>query len=211
MAKLNIPISKGKDLFIEVDSDDLMDEAFPAEVFKEVLYQGLKQVLNRGMSKLASTKGMEGEKQVEGNAALAEQAQKNWEACKANEIRVTGGKAKTKGLDRAVKNEAMRLARLWIKDALKANGEKISHYGGKEITAAAEKLLASEQGEPVLALARENVEKQAGKEKEVGIDLSGLKPDPKLVKAAEEKAKKPKKEIPAGVIAKARQPEHARH
>jgi len=85
----------------------------------------LKQVLNRGQSKLSSTKDMEGAELESSNAALMAKVEKPSMHCARATIRVTGGKAKTKGLDKAVKTEAMRIARALVKDALKREGEKV--------------------------------------------------------------------------------------
>src|SRR5277367_6723897 len=186
MAILQIPVSKGTDLFIEIDTDELTDESFPADSFKEILFQGLKQILNRGQSKLGSTKGMEG-KELEGaNAALLAKTGETLDAMRKGEIRVTGGKAKTKGLNRAIKVEAMRLAKIAVKDAAKRKGMKVSLLKAKDITAVAEDILNGEQGETFLEQARETIKAREAAET-TGIDVSQIKMDPKLVAAAEEK------------------------
>lgn len=187
MALMQIPISKGTGIFIEIDTDELMDEAFPVDSFKEIIYQGLKQVLNRGQSKLASTKGMEG-KELEGaNAALEAKANETLTQMRAGEIRVTGGKAKTKGIARAVKVEAMRLAKLAVKDSAKRAGMKVSLLKAKDITACAEELLSGEQGEVFVAQAKETIEAREKAELNLGIDLGKIELDPKLVAQAEQK------------------------
>ncbi len=208
-AKMTIPISKGKDLFLEVDPNWLMDN-LPTDALKEVLFQGLKQVLNRGQSKIGSSKELEGKKLEENNAALKAKAEETYAAMVKGEIRVTGGKAKAKNNNRAVQAEAMRLARIAVKDAIKAAGEvKVSHVAAKEITAAAKEVLEGDYGPKFYELAEATIkareEKEAGLVK--GISLKGIHADPKLVKAAEEKAataKKAKKPVPAGVMAKAK-------
>src|SRR5258708_13592189 len=86
MAVLQVPIMKGKG-FVEIDT-----EALPDEVYKESMLLGLKDLANRGMSKLtkASTKD------AEELASLAmAQAEKNVEAIAQGKIRFLGKKAKT--------------------------------------------------------------------------------------------------------------------
>ncbi len=175
---VNVPITKGKGL-VEIDS-----EAIPVEVYKEALLLGLKELANRGMSKLtkASFNGDE--------AALAAEAmkvaQKNVEAINAGDIRFSGKKAKT-GESAAVMTEARRLAKALIKDAIKANGEKISHYEPKEITALANAYLAEDAS--LIEQAKTNLEERAKAptlEKLKDVVKSGLKASPKLVAKAEE-------------------------
>jgi hypothetical protein len=210
-AKMMIPISKGTELFLEVDPNWLMDN-LPTDALKEVLFQGLKQVLNRGQSKIGSSKGLEGKKLEENNKALKAKAEETYEAMVKGEIRVTGGKAKTKSSNRAVQAEAMRLARALVKDAIKREGKvKVSHVAAKEITAAAKEVLEGDYGPEIVAQAEATIKAREKEESKISgaIDLSSIKADPKLVKASEEKKAKPKK-APAGVVAKAR-PQAAQH
>lgn len=212
--KMSIPISKGIDLFLEVDPNWLMVN-LPADSLKEVLFQGLKQVLNRGQSKIGSSKGLEGKKLEENNALLRQKAEQTYDAMVKGEIRVTGGKTKAKSSNRAVQAEAMRLARIAVKDAIKAAGEvKVSHVAAKEITAAAKEVLAGDYGPQFYEIAEKTVKEREAKEASLakGISLKGIKADPKLVKASEEKAAKAKKPkaAPAGVVAKAK-PQAAQH
>lgn len=192
MAKLQIPISKGTKLFMEIDTDEIASEEFPADVYTEILFQGLKQVLNRGQSKEASSKQMPEAKQAENNARLLTKAEETLEAMRKGEIRITGGKSKSK-VTGAVKTEAMRLARLAVKDAIKSEGKvKISHVPAREITALAKELIESEDGAEYIALAEETIKAREENESKVKskIDLGKIKADPKLV--AESEAKKAK-------------------
>lgn len=195
MATLSIPIPKAGMTF-EVDTDAIMD--LPNDVLKEILFQGAKQVLNRGQTKHASvSKDAESPKKQAAQEAIMEVVEKTWNACKEGTIRITGGKAKTKGLDREIKVEAMRLGRLIVKDALKAAGKKVSHYAAKDITALAEEFLGTEGGAETLAQARATVEARKAKESAPTIDLSKIKEDAGLVEKAEKAAaakKKPKAE-----------------
>lgn len=199
MTTLAIPIPKAGALF-EVDLDFVM-ESLPNDVLKEVLFQGLKQVLNRGQTKHASVaKDADTPKKKEAVEAIMEVVAKTWEACREGTIRITGGKAKTKGVDREIKVEAMRLARLTIKDALKAAGKKVSHYAARDITALAEEFLGTEDGAELLAQAKENVEARKKKEAGLKIDLSAIQPDAEMVQKAEAAAaakKKPKADAKA--------------
>ena len=180
---MQIPISKGKELFIDVDVAKIMNEA-PEEALKEIIFQGLKQVLNRGMSqKFASSKKAANDAEAEkNNKALHAKAEANLADVWANKVRVTGGKAKTKGADRALNVEAMRLARIAVKEELKRLGKKVSKYKAKDITIAAQGVLAGEHGAAILAKAKANLAEPT--EELAKIDLAGLKEDPELVKKA---------------------------
>ena len=207
---MQIPISKGKDLFFPVDLDEILSEDFNSDTYKEILFQGLKQVLNRGYSAQDSAKKVSPAEQAKQNETLLEIAQENMEKYRKGEIRVSGGKAKTKGLNRAITAEAMRLAKLFIKDCIKAEGKvKVSHVPAKQITALAKEYLEGEDGQELIAQATETVKSREATEKKapIGIDLSKLKADPALVAKSKEKNKKPAKE---GVVAKAK-PQAAQH
>jgi hypothetical protein len=200
---MQIPISKGKDLFFPVDLDEILSEDFNADTYKEILFQGLKQVLNRGYSAQDSAKKVSPAEQEKQNATLLAIAEENMEKYRKGEIRVSGGKAKTKGLNRAITTEAMRLAKLFIKDCIKAEGKvKVSHVPPKQITALAKEYLEGEDGQELIAQATETVKsREAGEKKApIGIDLSKIKADPALVAKSKEKNKKPH----AGVTAKAK-------
>src|SRR5579863_6332046 len=141
MAKIQIPIPKaGVGVTFEVDTDTFNDDKFPLPVYLEIMLQGCKTLLNRGQSKLKSSKGLEGKALADAQKAILEVVQKQYESMLAGETRITGGKAKLKGVEREVKAEAMRLARLAVRDAIKASGGKISHYSAKKITEAAEEV-----------------------------------------------------------------------
>ncbi len=179
MATLNVPITKGKST-VQIDT-----EAIPQDVYAEALLQGLKVLLNRNMSKItkASTKD-----EAEMKSLAMEQAEKNIQAVMEGKIRFTGGKAKK--ASGAVMTEAMRLAKGIIKDQMKAQGLKVSHYPAAEITKAAKALL--EQDESIVETAKVNIEARSAKaEADKGkLDLSAIMaPDPKLVAAAEAKRK----------------------
>jgi hypothetical protein len=180
MADIQVPITKAKGQ-VTIDS-----EAIPQEVYEEALKLGLKELANRGMSKLtkAAFKGVEADLA----AACMEQAEKNVEAIMTGKIRFAGKKAKS-GESAAVMTEARRLAKNLVKDSIKAAGMKISHVEAKDITAAANELLAADPS--LIDKAKANL---AEREKTpVSIDIKSLiKESPKLVakaNAANEKKK----------------------
>lgn len=182
MASVKVPITKGG---ASVEFTDEMLQALPAEVFSEIILQGLKTLLNRGMSKITkSSIPDEAQRQAQAMAA----AQKNLEAVQAGKIKFTGGKAKK--ASGAVMVEARRLAKALVKDALREAGEKISHYEAKDITAMANELIEADPS--IVEQAKVNVAEREEKAKAgVKVDLSKIKASPKLVaKAEKEKAEK---------------------
>ena len=203
MNVIDIPISKGKDLFFPVDLDEIMGEEFPADVYREIIFQGLKQVMNRGFSVQESAKKMSEAEQAKHNATLLKIAEENMEKYRKGEIRVSGGKAKTKGLARAIMTEATRLAKVIVKDGIKRAGKvKVSHVAAREITALAKQYLETEAGQELIEEATATVKgREKAEIKVVGIDFAAIKADPELVKKSKGKNAKPKAE---GVIAKAK-------
>ena len=179
--------------------------ALPDDVVKEIYLQGLKTLLNRGMSKIT------GEKDDKSVAAVMEIAAKNVEDLYAGKVRMSAG-VRTK-ITGAVKTEAMRIARQIIKDGLKAAGLKVGHYKASDISAAAAEFLDSEDGREVWEEAKQTVEKrEAEKKTSVGKSAKDLaitlKADATLVKKAEEaaaKRKKPSKDEAKGHLAAAAQ------
>ena len=182
-----VPVTKGKAM-IEIDTASLSDE-----VYREILLQGLKVLVNRGTSKITKTTYPN---DAELKTAAMAKAVEQVEAIKAGTIKFTGGKAKST-VSGAVKTEAMRLARNLVKDELKRQGEKISHYKASVITASAKELLEApehaETGAKLIEMAKANLEARASSK--VSISLAGLKPDPELVEKAE--AKKHKDQLSA--------------
>ena len=204
MNVIDIPISKGKDLFFPVDLDEIMGEEFPADVYREIIFQGLKQVMNRGFSVQSSAKSkdnpMDEAEQAKHNATLLKIAEENMEKYRKGEIRVSGGKAKTKGLARAIMTEATRLAKVIVKDGIRRLGTvKVSHVPARVITTRAKEFLETEAGQKLIDEATATI--KAREAATFGIDLSNIKADPKLVAKSKEKNKKPAKE---GVVAKAK-------
>lgn len=183
-----IPVTKGK-ASIEINIDDV-----PNDVYKEALLLGLKELVNRGMSKISVAK-LEGVELDKAKAAAMAQAAKNVEAIKTSKIKFAGKKTKT-AESAAVMTEALRLAKNLVKDEIKRAGGKISHYKASEITLAAKELLS--QDESLVTQAKANLEEREKTPVKVNI-MSLVKEDPELVKKAE--AKKAEKKT-AGLSAK---------
>lgn len=174
-----IPVTKGG-ATVDVDVSKL-----PDDVYREALLQGLKVLANREMSKITKENiPNEAERKSEAMVKAEANVQKMYEG----KIKITGKKSTAK-VSGAVMTEARRLAKNLIKDAMKAQGIKISHVKSSEITSAANALLDSDPS--LIAQAEANL---ADREKvQVKIDIKSLiKTDPKLVAAAEEKKAKDK-------------------
>lgn len=229
---IQIPIPKaGVGVTFQVDVDKFAEADFPLPVYLEIMLQGCKTLLNRGQSKLKSSKGLEGKAKEQAVAAILAIVQEQYETMLKGETRITGGKGKLKGVEREVKAEAMRLARLAVRDAIKASGGKISHYSAKKITEAAEEVLGDEEKGPAfMEIAKANVAKRHELDQPVAnaedakakganlLEALGLQADPKLVAKAEaaniEKKKKADKKVEAGVMAQAKPKageSHAKH
>jgi hypothetical protein len=203
MAIMKVPVTKGKS-FVEFDTEKL-----PEAVYAEALLQGLKTLVNRGMSKV-TTGNLGDEEAVKAEAMVI--AQKNVEAINEGKIKFSGkaaGKSKVSG---AVNTEAMRIARNRVKDALKAAGMKISYVKASDITSAAKELIASEDeasDTSCIAMAKANLDKRA--EAPIAIDIKSLVHEDATLrekgeaKKAAEAANKPISAKQAGMV-KGRKP-----
>lgn len=183
---MRIPVVKAKGGFVEIDTASL-----PDDVYAEALLQGLKVLVNRGTSKVTKeTYPVEAELQAKAMEVANEQV----ELIKTSKIKFTGAaKAKTKESGK-VMTEARRLARNVVKDAIKANGGKISHYEAKDITAAANELLKSDPSLIEQAKANlEALEKTPSHTVDIGtlISVSAKKVAASEAKKAKEKADRP--------------------
>lgn len=178
---INVPITKAGNAPIEVDLDNL-----PDDMYKLALAEGLKVMLNAKMSKISTAK-LEGEALAEAQAAAMAKAEENLAAVlegKYTKGRATAARdasgAKVPGV---VMTEARRLAKAAVKDAIRAAGMKISHVEAKEITAAANELIASDPS--FIETAKANLESRA--KTPLAIDVTSLVSEsPKLVARAEE-------------------------
>lgn len=201
---VTIPITKAKGT-VEID----VNNDVPDDVYAEALVLGLKELANRGMTKItkASTKD-----EAELKTLAMAQAQKNVEAIRTSKIRFSGKKSDSK-ITGEVKTEAMRLAKNIVKDLMKKAGLKISHTPASEITAAAKEVLEADAS--IIATAQANIEARKKKSEGgvAGIDITTLvKADPKLVakdaeKKAAEKANKPLSAKQAGKVKPRQRPQ----
>ena len=175
-----IPIVKVNGATVDVDFD-----ALPIEIYKEMLFLGAKEYINKvGMSKIgAGLTKLEGAELDKAHKAINDQAQKNVDAMTTgNGFKFHGAKSETK-VSGAVQTEAMRLAKNMVKDWMKANGHKISHTPASEITAGSKVVLANDPS--IYKTAEANLEARL-KAPVKGIDLAKIiKADPELVKKAE--------------------------
>jgi hypothetical protein len=183
MAIMQVPVVKGKGV-VEIDTD-----AIPQDVFAEALLLGLKTLVNRGMTKVTE-KELGSADAVKAEAMAI--AQKNLEKVMKGDIKFSG-KAKATKVSGAVNTEAMRLARIAVKDAIKAAGMKISNVKASEITAAAKELVNTNPS--FIEQATANL---AEREKApVAIDIKSLvHEDAGLVAKNEAKAAAAKKDKP---------------
>lgn len=152
---LSIPVTKAK-AAMEIDTDLL--ETLPEEVYREIIIQGLKTLLNRGTSKITKTTYPNEE---ELKAAATAAAEKQLQDMKDGKIKLSAG-AKSKKASGAVMTEARRLAKNLVKAAMKAKGIKVSHVDAKEITKAANAVLDDpEQGKKLIEQAEANLAERA--------------------------------------------------
>lgn len=184
MAVLKIPVTKAART-IDVDTDSL-----PEEVYAAAMAEGLKVLLNAKMSKIA-VKDLEGEHLAAAREAAMRKAEENLAALYAGKIKTTrtatAKDASGSKVSGPVLVEARRLAKAKVKDLMREAGIKISHVEAKQITAAANELLA--QDPSFIEQAKINLEARATQP--VAIDIASLiHESPKLVaKATEKKAK----------------------
>lgn len=172
--QLNIPIAKGG-ATIEVDT-----EKFTTQQLQYFVSLGIKAVLARGMSNITKAKMPD---EAERKAAAMEQAAKNLADAYEGKMKMTGG-VKPKGTSGAVNTEAMRLARIAVKDTIKANGGKVSHYDASEITKAAKELVAADPS--YVEQAKVNLEARVKAPKPT-IDVAKLAVNAEKVAKAEQK------------------------
>lgn len=166
-------------------------KALSDAMFEEIIYRGLSDILNSGMSKIVM-KDLEGAELVKAQEAAFVKAEDNLKTLMDSKVKHKGqrGGAKSSKHSREVTTEAMRLARDVIKDQIRADGGKPSHYKASDVSKWAKELLEADPS--YYDMANANLENR--KAKPIGISLAGLKADPALVaKDVERKAKsKPK-------------------
>jgi hypothetical protein len=179
MAKVKVPVFKG--VTLEVDTDLVPEQTQSGQNLMSAIFAlGIGVFLKRG-------------KGAKANAGLepAEIAAKNLADLYAGKVRLVGAKGddKTSG---KVMTEARRLAKQMMRDAIKAEGGKISHYDASEITKAANALLEADPS--IIEKAKENLA-NAPRPKSgdaLAAILAATKANPELVnKAPRKKAKAP--------------------
>lgn len=187
-----VPVTKSKGT-VTIDTSIL-----PDEVYAEALLQGLKVLVNRGMSKITKSSTKD---EAELKSLSQDQAEKNVEAMLAGKIKFSAG-VKAKKASGKVMTEAMRLARGIVKDEIKKSGGKVSHYEASEITKAAKAYLEADP--TIIEMAEANLKAREETPKPTTINLAELiKASPKLVAAAEAKKKdKPLSAKQAGMTGK---------
>lgn len=194
---LEVPVTKSKGI-VQVDTDKI-----PENVYIEAVRLGMKELVNRGMAKITKAAYNDADAKKAGyenlEANMRADAQKKAEANAADvlvgKIRFSAG-AKAKKASGVVLNEARRLARAIVKDLIKANGGKISHFEAKEITAAANALLDSAQGPDILSKAEANIKERESVKVE-GVNIMDLvKASPALIAKAEKRAADKKASAP---------------
>lgn len=163
------------------NSVDVDLSKLPDDVYREALLQGLKVLVNRGMSKVTKEALPD---DVARKAEADHLAKVNVDKLYTGDVKLTGAKAKSAKASGAVMTEARRLAKNLVKDAMKANGIKISHVAASEITKAANTLLEADPS--IIETAEANL--KAREATPATIDIKALiKVDPKLVEKAEAK------------------------
>lgn len=178
MAILNIPIVKAKGEFVTVDTDN--PDQLPSDVYAEALALGLKVLVNRGTSKITKSTYPNADELKQ--AAVAK-AQEQMELIATSKIKFSGKSSKAKKASGAVMTEARRLARNLVKDAIKREGKKVSHFKASDITKLANMWLDDEAiGPDLIKQAEANLAERATP---AGIDLKALlHEDPTLVAKA---------------------------
>jgi hypothetical protein len=188
---MHLHVIKGKET-VPLDVNNDIDD----DVYYEMLKLGAEVLINRKMSKLTKASVNNDEGKYKSEAMLI--AAKNLEDIKAGDIKFSGKKSEVK-VERVVKTEAMRLAKIFVKDEIKAGGGKPSHYKASQITAAAEVVL--EQNPDIFETAKANLAAQKAPAKR--IDIAGLiKPDAKLVAQDEKRKAEAKAARSSGTLSK---------
>lgn len=178
MAIMQVHITKaGKSAVLPVNTDD-----FSEDIYHEIVAAGLSVLLNSRMSKVGAVTKLEGDDLAGAQAKALAIASENLAKLADGTYKFPGQKAKSPE-KREVLNEAIRLARDVVRDALRAANVTISHVAAKDITAAAKQLVDTDA--TYIAKAKENLARR--NEVPTGIDIAalGLVADPSKVAKAE--------------------------
>jgi uncharacterized protein YneF (UPF0154 family) len=189
MAIIQVPLAKAKGKFIDIDTDKVN-----ADVWAYAVSIGLKSLANRGTAG-EKAKGLSDDEYLE---IAAKQVADMY----AGKTRIIGAKRAAKR-DGAEMTEAIRIAKETVKQMIRANGEKISHYSASEITKAAKAIVEADP-DTYLGAAQENLARAAGAVAKGGkADILGfIKPSEAKVKAAEAKKAATKTEVSAAQAGK---------
>lgn len=192
MTVFHVPVPKSKGT-VSIDSDRVHEDCYGP-----VFAAGLKAVINSGpMLKVLKPKDETDEKAMsEYHAAAMATAQERVEQLITGKLKF--GRASASGADAKTMTEARRIAKQLVKDTLRANGQKVSHYSTADILAAANAVIASDP--TILKMAEENLSKRSAAV--VNIAAS-LKEDPEATAKAKAKAAtktKPEKMSPGAIL-----------
>lgn len=197
MAILKIPVTKAGNKTIEFNTDNLPEEIY-SSVMEAIVFEGLKVLLNKKMSKI-STKGLEGEELVKAHTDAYKVATENASALFEGKLGTRRATSASK-VPGVIMTEARRLAKEVVKNEIRAAGMKVSHVEASEITKLANEMIATDP--TFIEQATANIEARTAKvtkgEDDAAIKaaalaklqaLGGVHESPKLVaKAAKAKA-----------------------
>ena len=198
MATLTIKIAKAG------STRDIDPDSFPDNVYAEALRLGFEALANKGMSKVGAVTKLEGAEKDKAIANANEIADNNLAELAAGNIKAGRAAAKSK-VPGVVLTEARRLAKEVVKDAIRREGKKISHFEPKQITLLANQLIEADPS--YIESAKANIEARTSLKPT--ISLAGLEESPKLVAAAEAEKAKRKEQLSAkqaGKVAAPRKP-----
>lgn len=203
MTILHIPITKAGNKTVSIDTED--PDQLPASMYLMALEEGLKVILNKGMSKVGALKDLSADELEKAHAKAMEIAEAN--LTKIKNAKVTKGRTTASSANKVagvVMTEARRLAKAVVKDELRAAGIRISMVEATEITKLANEMLANDP--TFVEQATANLEARAAKVSDGATDeaalrekalaklaaLGGVTESPKLkAKAEKAKAEKP--------------------
>jgi len=158
---------------------DVYPDEVPMLNYEQIWRKGCQQELCRNMTKITKAAYPDPE---ELKARALEIAQQNLEDLYAGRVAVRGVQKEGKA-SREVMKEARRIAKELVKKQLKDEGYKISYVDGKDITKAANALLASDP--EILEMAKAEVERISSRKSK--IDISGIRVSDKKVAAAKKR------------------------
>lgn len=197
MAIVQVPIAKaGQEAHVEVNTDTFVND----EIYLAIFAEGLKACLNSKMAKVGAVTKLEGDDLAKAHALALEIANKNLAALLDGTFKFPGQKSKTPE-PREVVNEAMRLAKDFILDQIKAAGMKPSHIPPKDVTAAAKKLV-EEKDSVYIERAKEKVAQRNAAPLTIDLSALGIHADPEKVKKAEDAKAKRKETLSAAQAGK---------